>query len=373
MSTNTRIEFHILQSFAPANLNRDDTGAPKDAIFGGTRRGRISSQSLKRAARLYMQTGGLIPEHARSYRTKRVSGLLTDALIGKGIDKDKAEELVLAALQSIGSSKARVRIKDSKTDYLIFLGRPELDQMTETLLEYARELGDAKVKVNKDLTDKLTRILTHEGKGAVDLALFGRMVADLPEANTDASCQVAHALSTHRVERDFDYYTAVDDLKPDDTAGADMIGTIEFNSSCYYRFSVVDLRQLKENLGDSERAREAVLAYARAAAEAIPSGKQNSFAAHNPPSTIMAVRRNQQPPRSLANAFEDAVVPNGTGVLGESARRLGEYWAKVDGAYGAADEAWVLDITGAFPKDSQAERVNSLDELIEALEASLKG
>lgn len=373
MSNNTRIEFHVLQSFAPANLNRDDTGAPKDALFGGTRRGRISSQSLKRAKRLHMQTGGLIPEHARSYRTKRVSGLLTDALEKRGIERTRAEELVTATLQSIGSSKSKVRVKDQKTDYLLFLGRPELDQMTEALVDYASELGTGKVKVSKELTQQLTKILTDKGKGAVDVALFGRMVADLPEANTDAACQVAHAISTHRVERDFDYYTAVDDLKPDDTAGADMIGTVEFNSSCYYRFSVVDMRQLGENLGDTEGAREAVLAYAKAVAEAIPSGKQNSFAAHNPPSTIMVVRRDKQAPRNLANAFEEAVSPNGVGILNESARRLGEYWEKVDEAYGTADEAWVLDLTGAFPRNGRAKSVGSLGELIEAIRSSLRG
>lgn len=374
MSTNVRVEFHILQSFAPANLNRDDTGAPKDAVFGGTRRGRVSSQSLKRATRLYMRDGGLVPEGARSYRTKRVSGMLTKMLVDAGVESERAEEVVVAALQSLGSSKSGIRIKDSKTDYLLFLGRPELDQMAAALTEFSKTVGSGKIKVSKDLTEELTKILTDKGKGAVDVALFGRMVADLPEANTDASCQVAHAISTHRVERDFDYYTAVDDLKPDDTSGADMIGTVEFNSSCYYRFSVVDLPQLTTNLGGNRAlALEALASYARASAEAIPSGKQNSFAAHNPPSTILAIRRDNQPPRNLANAFEEAVNPGRDGIVKESARRLGEYWTRIDSAYGSATAAWVLDLTGEFPVDSGAERVGSLDELLEALSTSLRG
>lgn len=366
-----RIEFHILQSFAPANLNRDDTGAPKDALFGGARRGRISSQALKRAARLYMQDNGLVPPHARSYRTKRISGLLTEALTKAGVEEGTANELVLAALQTLGSGKKKLQVKDAKTDYLLFVGASELQRMADLLADYAQGLGEGKIKISADLTKALTEILTQPNKGAIDLALFGRMVANLPEANTDAACQVAHAISTHRVERDFDYYTAVDDRKPDDNAGADMIGTVEFNSSCYYRFSVVDIRQLSESLGSREQARDAVAAYAQAVVEAIPTGKQNSFAAHNPPSTVLVVKRRGQPPRNLANAFEQAVSPNGRGILEESAVRLGEYWAKVDAAFGAADQAWVLDLSGAFPGSTSAERVASLRELVDSITASL--
>lgn len=371
MTMSTRIEFHILQSFAPANLNRDDTGAPKDAIFGGTRRGRISSQALKRAARFRMQDGGLIPEHARSYRTKRLSVILAKDLTDRGVDQDLANALVQAAIQSIGSSKKKMQIKDDKTDYLMFMGKTELDRMSDVLAAYAEQVGNGKVKITPELTKELTGILTEKAKGAVDIALFGRMVANLPEANTDASCQVAHAISTHRVDRDFDYYTAVDDLKPDDTAGADMIGTVEFNSSCYYRYSVVDMGQLLENLGDADLTRDALAAYIEAVVEAIPTGKQNSFAAHNPPTTILVLVRKNQPPRNLANAFEKAVTMNGSGVLKESARRLGEYWNKVDAAFGPADQAWILDLSDGFPGGSSAEEVGSLRNLVDSVSSAV--
>jgi len=363
----TRVEFHILQSFAPANLNRDDTGAPKDTMFGGVRRGRISSQALKRAARLYMHDEGLVPPHARAYRTKRVAGLLTDGLVKRGVDEALAAELVLAALQSLGSGKKKLKVTDSKTDYLLFVGRAELDKLADALAAYARKVGEGKLKISKELTDELTEVLVEKAKGSIDVALFGRMVANLPDANTDASCQVAHAISTHRIDREFDYYTAVDDEKPDDTAGADMIGTVEFNSSCYYRYSVVDVQQLKENVGSEDLARDAVRAYGTAVVEAIPTGKQNSFAAHNPPTVVLAIVRRNQPPRNLANAFERPVNPDGEGLVTESAMRLGHYWAKVDGAYGAADRAWVLDIQGDFPNASAATRVTSLRELVDSI------
>ena len=137
------------------------------------------------------------------------------------------------------------------------------------------------------------------------------MIANLPEKNVEASCQVAHAISTNKVEVEFDFYTAVDDLKPDDTAGADMLGTVEFNSACFYRYANVDTNQLIENLGgDTELARTTLNAFLRASVDAIPTGKQNSMAAHNPPSLMMTVVR-ERGQWNLANAFLKPVRPQG--------------------------------------------------------------
>lgn len=368
----TRIEFHILQSFAPANLNRDDTGSPKDALFGGARRGRISSQALKRAARIHMKDGGLIPPNAESHRTKRVTQLLAGSLVRLGVESALADAVSAIAIESIGSQK-KMKLKDGKTEYLMFLGSAEIEQIAEVLADFSMTVNDPKkAKLDPEVSRKITLILSEKAKGAIDVALFGRMLANLPEANTDASCQVAHAISTHRVDRDFDYYTAVDDLKPDDNAGADMIGTIEFNSSCYYRYSVLDVDQLNDNLGDMALTRSAVRGYTMAATEAIPTGKQNSFAAHNPPSTVLVTVRRKQAPRNLANAFETPVAANGRGYVESSVGRLADYWAKVDAAYGAADKAWVLDLSGSFPNDGNATAVKSLTELTDAVLAAIE-
>lgn len=362
----TRIEYHIIQSFAPANLNRDDTGAPKDTVFGGARRGRISSQSLKRAARIYMRDRGLVPDSARAWRTKRVIHLLTDALVRRDIPEDQAAQWAAKAIEAIGSNK-KMKVKDGKTEYLMFIGAAELEKMSDLL---AHDISSGATKIDPELESRLSEVLLERGAGAIDIALFGRMLANLPEGNTDAACQVAHAISTHRVDREFDYYTAVDDLQPDDTAGADMIGTIEFNASCYYRYSVIDLDQLAANLGDRELARKAVEAYTRAVVEAVPSGKQNTFAAHNPPTTVLITIRHGQAPRNLANAFECPVPANGTGVVSESVKRLASYWSRVDAAYGAAAHALVLDISDAFPQ-GPARQVPSVDELASAVVATL--
>jgi CRISPR system Cascade subunit CasC len=197
----------------------------------------------------------------------------------------------------------------------------------------------AKETVPDEVRKAVTALLG--GGKAADLALFGRMVADLPEKNIDAAAQVAHALSTHRVSVEFDYYTAVDDLKPDDTAGADMIGTIEFNSACFYRYANVDLGQLLHNLvdenpvrSDEKLARTTLEAFIRASVAAIPTGKQNSMAAQNPPSFVMAVVR-ESGPWSLANAFLQPARPDATGdLVGKSIDQLDDYWGRLTRMYG---------------------------------------
>src|SRR3954453_16270404 len=45
------VQLPLLTAYPPANLNRDDTGRPKTAQFGGATRLRVSSQALKRAWR----------------------------------------------------------------------------------------------------------------------------------------------------------------------------------------------------------------------------------------------------------------------------------------------------------------------------------
>ena len=148
----------------------------------------------------------------------------------------------------------------------------------------------AKGSVPPEISKALQKVL--DGGKAADLALFGRMLADLPEKNRDASSQVAHAISTHKVGVEFDFFTAVDDLKPEDTAGSDHLGTVEFNSACFYRYVNVNIDKLKENLqGDEDLTKATIEAFIRAAVEAIPTGKQNSFATHEKPSFVLAVVR----------------------------------------------------------------------------------
>lgn len=335
------LEVHMLQNFAPSNLNRDDTGSPKDCEFGGYRRARISSQCQKRAIRQEFQD--LLPAHNLGVRTKRLVEAVADRLIAVGHPEEEARPVAETAVASYGLGLD----KDGETQYLIFLGRDELDAIAAacrdnwaTLAAVATgERGskrDAKAAVSKELAAALKRAL--DGKRAVDVALFGRMLADLPDRNRDAACQVAHALSTNAVSMEFDFYTAVDDLKPRaKDVGAEMLGTVEFNSSCYYRYANIDLRQLRENLGgDTELTRATVRAFLEAVVRAVPSGKQNSFAAQNPPSLVMGVLRNDAA-WSLANAFVKPVRPsNGHDLIAASVAALDGYWGRLVGMYGDA-------------------------------------
>jgi CRISPR system Cascade subunit CasC len=359
----TIVEIHALQNFAPSNLNRDDTGAPKDAFFGGTRRARVSSQCLKRAVRQHF--AGLVEQEALASvdlacRTKRILEALTKSLIGKGRDASEAAEKVRLALAAIELS-----IKDDgKSQYLLFLGLREISDIADIIQEKwdsittveaapaeGKKPGKAKKQAALSADPELKKALekVFDGGKAVDVALFGRMLADMPGKNQHAACQVAHAISTHAVEREFDFYTAVDDLKPEDTAGADMMGTVEFNSACFYRYAVVDWEKLVENLqADTELAVKGLRAFLEGFVVAEPTGKQNTFAAHNPPDFVaVAVRRNTAP-RNLANAFETAVrVKRDESLTRKSAENLARKAKELQGAYGGEEKVFVLNLVGA--------------------------
>jgi len=376
----TLIEIHALQNFAPSNLNRDDTGAPKDAIFGGTRRARVSSQCFKRAVRQHfteMMVQAALEETDVAYRTKRVLDKLVPVLQEKGREAAEAEvkaKLALAAME--------ISVKDDgKTEYLLFLGKREIAALADIIHEKwdlispaaeppaeGKKAGKAKKQAAQSADPEVKKALdkVFNGGKAVDVALFGRMLADMPEKNQNAACQVAHAISTHAVDREFDFYTAVDDLKPEDTAGADMMGTVEFNSACFYRYAVVDWEKLVGNLqSDAELARKGLRAFLEGFVVAAPTGKQNTFAAHNPPEFVaISVRRNTAP-RSLANAFETAVrVGKNESLTKRSAEALVQKAQTLQAAFGGEEKTLVLNLTGA-KTDGFGKPAASLTELLD--------
>lgn len=358
------VEFHLIQNFAPSNLNRDDTGAPKDALFGGYRRARVSSQCFKRAIRLAAQAHELVaPEH-RGVRTKKLLSLLLERLSHR--DPEEARGKIETALAAAG-----LKLKeDGKTEYLLFLGEGEIAGFAELIEQHWDELAgaaaggqkkgkkEAKANAPAEVVKKAKALLN--GGKAVDVALFGRMLADLPEVNQDAACQVAHAISTHRVEREFDYFTAVDDEGGPDETGAGMIGQVEFNSATFYRYAVVDAHKLLGNLqGDRELTLSALEAFTQAKVRAIPSGKQNTFAAHNPPAFVGICLRHAGP-LNLANAFEKPVAPGRDQALSTlSVTELAEHEAKLAGVYADGRDRWAyLDLSGAWPQGKGAAQAN---------------
>jgi CRISPR-associated protein Cas7/Cse4/CasC subtype I-E len=467
------IEIHVLQNFAPSNLNRDDTGSPKDCEFGGYRRARISSQCIKRRVRWHPQFRAIIeatfaarsniharqiaqilepdpqsPRFLEAYNVGRymfqkmgfkekkerltvmlllgadeintiakaaaanwdtlarlsnasvlwerlaeqLTGFLTDLgedadMMGRLIANHRAgsanaftlqkwldlpatdwENVVAAVRQMPADFRQELRDKFSTEEETPEEGEEDEDYVPKSAAALFRS------KKNKDMVDRLKAIDIKADRGrdtspddagkkdlakklnnifkplkrlktkAVDVALFGRMIAEIKDGamTVDAACQVAHAISTHRVAMESDYFTAVEELKEiaekqgaGQDAGAGMIGTVEFNSACFYRYANIDVRQLADRLqNDIELTKKAVDAFLKAFIHAIPTGKQNSFAAHNPPSLVFVIVRDG-PPVSLANAFVKPITPqSGESLVEKSIAALDDYYGRLVAMYG---------------------------------------
>ena len=417
------LELHIIQNFAPSNLNRDDVGSPKECTFGGVRRARISSQALKRAMRKHKSFQETVREAGGDLgvRTLQLKNELTKKLSAKGInDGEERNTLAKFFIEKALGLKFGQKNPDN-TQYLLYIGKGDIDDIVAILydsretiikenkakavfeelkkeleglkkdikelknstsksIKRIRQVGDDMKKKIKDLKDGLSEQLLHKKISdkdkrdkladflveeviaqelkkklkelvsskhktyAADIALFGRMVADDKAMNVDASCQVAHSISTHQVETEIDYFTAVDDLKAvdlEDDAGAGMIGQVELNGSCHYRYLNVDILSLRENLGFNDDLTAATVGgLIVAAARAIPTGKQNSTAAQNPPHYIKVILRKDGQLWSLAGAFSRPVrILNNQSrsYEEESVERLEDYFQKLVTAYGAPE------------------------------------
>lgn len=362
------LDVHLIQSFPPSNLNRDDTGSPKDAIFGGVRRARVSSQCFKRATRQGFEKVGVL-ETEKAIRTKRLAGELIDRVAGVDAPAEERERWTTAVwglLGALGLSPDGHRRE--LTQYLLFIGPDEIDELATLVREHRAELeGD---RASAVVATALHHGLLGKTTGAIDLALFGRMVADRPEGNIDGAVAVAHALSTHGVELEFDYYTAIDDLLGPEETGADMIGTVEFNAAVFYRYATVSVDELVRNLrGDREKACRALDVFLRAFVAAVPSGKQRVFAPFAPPSVVILEGRLDQP-ISLVNAFEAPVHHGGRGMLASSAAALDREWRQLRSHLGGEDSVYLglAAIEGVRPSleaiAGAAKTVGSIPEVI---------
>ncbi|MCW3051471.1 MAG: CRISPR-associated protein Cse4 [Chthonomonadales bacterium] len=326
-----KIELHLLQNFPPSCLNRDDTNTPKTCEFGGVTRARVSSQCWKRAVR--EQFREIVPER-RGTRSKRLKAELMTALIKKGLG---TEETLKAPLTNFlttfyaGMDKKR----PEETNVLVFYSQAEFDTMVEVLSEDGVLHGLIQTPPICD-KGKIEKRLKSSAL-STDVALFARMLADAPGLNVEAACQVAHAISTHSVNLELDFFTAVDDLKDkndSDDAGAGMLGTVGYDSACYYRYALVDDVQLVKNLNGSTGDADASLkAFLEAFCEAVPGAKRNSFAHGNPPFLAFFVVRRAGTPASLVNAFAHPVGTRNGDLLVDSALALAKQAGRLDACY----------------------------------------
>lgn len=331
------IEIHALQTFGPSNLNRDDTGNPKEALFGGVRRARISSQSAKRAMRvseIFSEAVGV----SIGIRTKRlILEILVPNLVEKGVEKEYANTFSIEAVKKIyfkdKKDKQKKALDDElKTNVLIYVSEAEIN----FILNFILIAYESSEQPNLKELEKGFLQIVDENK-APDIALFGRMLADKPKLSLEAASEMMHALSTHEVNtNEFDYFTAVDDFNPDDTSGAGMLGLVAFNSATYYRNARIHWEQLVHNLnGDVELATRTVSGFMKAFALVVPSGMKNTFVNQHRPDFLLAVIRPKNDGQSLVNAFEKPIRAKRSegGFAEPSAHALAEYWEQVDVAF----------------------------------------
>ncbi|OCQ21419.1 type I-E CRISPR-associated protein Cas7/Cse4/CasC [Pseudoalteromonas luteoviolacea] len=333
------IEFHLLQNFAPSNLNRDDTNTPKSCVFGGSQRARISSQCQKRAIRTHGAFNDAVVAHQgdRAVRTRKLAIDIRDHFVALGKSETQSEAVAQNLLAQVKLSLSKEKKHPFKTEYLLFLGLNEIAALKAIAEEHFDELQQE--KLDKSITKAVNDVFIKDGKSfAADIALFGRMVADNNNINVDAACQVAHAISTNIVTPAMDFFTAVDDELQAGEQGSGMMGGVYFNSACYYRYAQINIDKLAANLGhDNEQVFGAVQGFFRALVQAVPSGKQNSFAAQNPPSYVKVNVRKDGAPWSLSNAFTQAVVidkPDEVELEQQSAQKLEMFAKKLSSMYG---------------------------------------
>lgn len=362
--TRTILDVHILQTVPPSNLNRDDTGAPKTAVYGGVRRARVSSQSWKRATRKAF--GELLDPAELGVRTKRVVELIARrmAVLEPSISESDATAVAVEIVKAATGEKAEVpkrkadaakngdqaeRALNPETGYLMFLSARQLDNLAALGVDGAKDI----TTYLKDKDNKQRVRAAADTLHSVDIALFGRMVADATDINVDAAAQVAHAISVHAVDNESDYFTAMDDESEDSEPGAGMIGSVDFNAATLYRYAAIDVDRLAENLGAGvqedksagEPASRAVRAFVEGFALSLPTGKINTFGNHSVPDVVLVKLRTSRPV-SFASAFEEA-VPAGEhngGYLKAACERLADYCSQIEAAYDLGDDTktWIV-------------------------------
>jgi CRISPR system Cascade subunit CasC len=330
------LQMHFLTIYPPSNPNRDDQGRPKTARFGGADRLRISSQSLKRAVRtsapMVVRLAG-----KTGARTQRIGEVIRAHLEEKGAEPARAIEIARAIADAFGKLKPGESVLTEQLAFISPEERAKALEIAEAMLADPAlyKQGVKKGKKGEEAEGYAVpapEVLRH-ADGAVDIAMFGRMLADDPEYNREAAVQVAHALTTHRAVVEDDFYTAVDDLKTAaEDVGAGFVGDAGFGSGVYYLYACVDCDLLEENLaGDRRLAIAAAQALVEALATAAPSGKQNSFA-HRPRAGFIRAEFGNDQPRSLAGAFFRPVA--GDDLMGASVERLTAEADALDRAYG---------------------------------------
>ncbi len=336
------VQLHLLTSYGPSNINRDDLGRPKTAIMGGVERLRISSQSLKRAWR----TSDIFEDELKGnigIRTKLFGKKIYDYLCEKDVSEKKAIEWAQAIAGQFGKLKGKDKDKplnELEIEQLVHIS-PEEEENT---LKLADRLITEKRSPKKEELE-----LLRKKTNAADISLFGRMLTKNNSGDSnvmyciEAAAQVSHAITVHGVAVEDDYFTAVDDLNTGETdAGSSHIGETGFGAGVFYNYICINKTLLEENLGNSDLVNKAIKALASSSAQVAPSGKQNSFASRAKASYILAEKGCQQP-RQLSSSFLCPV--NGINIMNDAIKRMETLYNNMDKVYGkCADRRYTINV-----------------------------
>lgn len=368
--TNTRIEYHILQSFPVTCLNRDDVGAPKTAIVGGVTRARVSSQCWKRQVRLAMHDLGI----TMGTRTKLIGSLIAKKCKELGATEEQAgacghviEKVFIKSekkspKKTEGNENASGAEDDNDT--LLFLSPKEVEIIAHAFKDNAfSHEGVITAKDPKKQGAELAKLIgkPDEVVNAVDIALFGRMVAKAVDMNVEAAASFSHAISTHKVSNEVEFFTALDD-DPEAKQGSAHMGSLEFNSATYYRYISLDLGQLVQTLG-TDSLEKSIAAFTHALFSAVPKARQATMAGAGQWSFARVLVRNGQ---NLQVPFETPVQPQrGGGYLQPSIETLKAHLDKKEKMSGS--------LFGKLASYDWGEDENfTIDDLVTALQSHVQ-
>jgi CRISPR system Cascade subunit CasC len=346
MESNTykgkKIEFHILQSFPVTCLNRDDVGSPKTAVVGGVTRARVSSQAWKRQVRLSLRDFGV----SLGIRTKYIKEKIADACLEQGANHEEAK----MCGEKISNIFIKNSEKDDKSDTLMFLSNSDFQLIASEFK--ANNFVPEKLIIQKDKKKQAKEFEKIIGKrnysiNALDIALFGRMVAQVPKMNIEAASSFSHAISTHKITNEIDFFTAIDDFHPEDSyqTGSAHMDSLEFNSATYYRYVSLDLGQLVETMGGDYDLVKAIGAFIKALYVAVPSARQTTQSGSNLwDYARVYVRKGQR----IQASFDEPVKAKGEGYLKPSIEALSGFLEKKEQLSGSlfgkiAEFTWGLD------------------------------
>lgn len=338
----TYIEYHILQSFPVTCLNRDDVGSPKTAVVGGATRARVSSQCWKRAVRTKMQELGV----KLGIRTKHISKLIAEECKKTGASTEQAEKCA----ERIANALAK--------DTLFFFSEREAAAFAEYAKENSFNLEEKTDKVLVSDIAKISKKVINKSADGLDIALFGRMIANAADMNVEAAAAFSHAISTHKISNEIDFFTALDDFQEDDSQGAAHMGTLEFNSATYYRYISLNLGVLSDNLG-GEDLETAIENFTKAIYLAVPAARQNTQSGACPwEYAKILIRKGQR----MQIPFDTPVQPK-NGYIGQSIEALNEYIAK--------KEKEAASLYGKKAEFTIGDGSMNIDELIDGIKKSI--